>query len=59
MTPPQKSEVPLQAIDTSSQASVEEAKASLEDLPTNISPIAAVYSSGQCQSSGGPSRAPD
>ena len=42
MTPPQKPEVPLQAVDTSSQASIDEAEAPLEDLPTNISPIAAV-----------------
>ena len=39
-------EVSLQPIDTSSQASVEEAEASLEDIPTNISPIATAYSSG-------------
>ena len=45
MSPPQKSEVSLQPIDTSSQASVKEAKASLEDIPTNISPIATAYSS--------------
>ena len=45
MTPPWKSEVPLQAVDTSSQASIKEAEASLEDLPTNISLTAAVYSS--------------
>ena len=44
-SPPQKSEVSLQLIDTSSQASVEEAEASLEDIPTNISPIATAYSS--------------
>ena len=29
----------------SSQASIEEAEGSLEDIPTNISPIAAIYSS--------------
>ena len=45
MTPPQKSEVSLQPIDTSSQASIEEVEASLEDLPANISPIATAYSS--------------
>ena len=45
MSPPQKSEVSLQPIDTSSQASIEEAEASLEDIPTNISPIATAYSS--------------
>ena len=42
MTPPWKPEGPPQAIDTSSQASIEEAEASLEDIPTNISPIAAI-----------------
>ena len=41
-TPPQKPEGPLQAVDTSSQARVKEAEASLEDIPANISPIAAV-----------------
>ena len=45
MTPPRKSEASLQPVDTSSQASVEEAEASLEDLPANISPIAAAYCS--------------
>ena len=45
MSPPQKSEVSLQPIDTSSQVSVEEAEASLEDIPANISPIATAYSS--------------
>ena len=44
MTPPQKSEISLQPIDTSSQASVKEAEASLEDIPT-ISKIATAYSS--------------
>ena len=33
-------------VNTSSQASIEEAEGSLEDIPTNISLIAAVYSSG-------------
>ena len=45
-SPPQKSEVIVPQVDTSSQASIEEAEGSLEDIPTNISPIAAVYSSG-------------
>ena len=45
MSPPWKSEVSLQPIDTSSQASIEEAEASLEDIPTNIFPIAAAYRS--------------
>ena len=44
-SPPQKSEVSLPPIDTSSQTSIKEAEASLEDIPTNISPIAAAYSS--------------
>ena len=36
MTPPRKPEGPLQAVDTSSQASIEEVEASLEDiLPTS------------------------
>ena len=42
MTPPQKPEGPLQAVNTSSKVSVKEAEASLEDIPTNISPIATV-----------------
>ena len=46
MSPPQKSEVTVPPVDTSSQASIEEVKESLEDIPTNISLIAAVYSSG-------------
>ena len=41
-TPPQNPEGPLQPVNTSSQASIEEAEASLEDIPTSISPIAAV-----------------
>ena len=45
MSPAQKSEVSLQPIDTSSQASIKEVEASLEDIPTNISPIATAYSS--------------
>ena len=40
--PPQKPEGPLQAVNTSSQASIEEAEASLEDILANISPIAAI-----------------
>ena len=42
MTPPWKPEGWLQAVDTSSQAIIEEAEASLEDIPANISPIAAI-----------------
>ena len=55
MSPPQKSEVSLQPIDTSSQTSVKEAEASLEDIPTNISPIATAYSSGSVSPPVGPS----
>ena len=46
MSLPWKSEVSVPPIDTPSQASIKEAGGSLEDIPTNISPIAAVYSSG-------------
>ena len=42
MTPPQKPERPPQPVDTSSQVSTEVAEASLEDIPTSISPIAAI-----------------
>ena len=42
MTPSQKPERPLQPVDTSSQASIKVTEASLEDIPTIISPIAAV-----------------
>ena len=45
MSPPWKSEVSVLPVDTSSQANIKEAEGSLEDIPTNISPIAAVYSS--------------
>ena len=44
-SPPQKSEVTVPPVNTSSQASMEEAEGSLEDIPANISLIAAVYSS--------------
>ena len=44
-SPPQKSEVTVPPVNTSSQASIEETECSLEDIHTNISPIAAVYSS--------------
>ena len=44
-SPPQKSEVTVPPVDTSSQASIKEVEGSLEDIPTNIFPIAAVYSS--------------
>ena len=55
MSPPQKSEVSLPPIDTSSQAGIEEAEASLEGIPANISPIATVYSSGSVSPSVNPS----
>ena len=55
MSPPQKSEVLLQLINTSSQARVEEEEASLEDIPTSISPIATAYSSGSVSSPVDPS----
>ena len=42
MTPPQKPERPPEPVDTPSQASTEVAVASLEDIPTSVSPIAAV-----------------
>ena len=44
-SPPRKSEASPQPVDTSSQASVEGAEASLEDLPANISLVATAYSS--------------
>ena len=44
-SPPCRPEVNTPPADTSSQASIEEAEGSLEDVPTNISPIAAAYSS--------------
>ena len=45
MSPPQKSEVTVPPVNTSSQASIKEAEGSLEDIPANISLIAALYSS--------------
>ena len=44
-SPPQKLEVTVPPVDTSSQASMEGAEGSLEGIPTNISLIAAIYSS--------------
>ena len=44
-SPPQKSEVTVPPVNTSSQASMEEVEGSLEGIPTNISPIAVVHSS--------------
>ena len=45
MSPPQKPEVTVPPVNMSSQASIKEAEGSLEDIPTNISSIAAVYRS--------------
>ena len=53
-SPPHKSEAPPLPVDTSSQASMEEVEASLEGLPTNISPITAAYSSSSASPSVGP-----
>ena len=55
MSPPQKSEVTVPLVDTSSQASMEEAEGSLEGIPTNISLIAAIYSSRSASSPVDPS----
>ena len=45
-SPPCRSEVTSPPANTSSSASIKEAEGSLEDVPTNIFPIAAAYSSG-------------
>ena len=45
-SPPWRSEVTVPPVNTSSQASIEKVEGSLEDIPANISPIAAVYNSG-------------
>ena len=45
-SPPQKSEVTVLPVDTSSEASIKEVEGSLEDIPANISLIASIYSSG-------------
>ena len=45
MSPPQKLEVTVPPVNMSSQASMEEAEGSSEGIPTNISLIAAIYSS--------------
>ena len=50
-SPPWKSEASPQLVDTSSQASMEEAEGSLEGLPANVSPITAAYSSGSASPS--------
>ena len=57
MTPPKKPEGPLLPVDTSSQVSIVEAEASLEDIPTSISPIAAISRTGSVSPSGGHNRA--
>ena len=44
--PPHKPKELLQPVDTSSQASAEMAEASLEGIPTSISPIAVTSRSG-------------
>ena len=46
MSLPWKPEGLPQSANTSSQASIDEGEASLEDIPTNISPIAAISGSG-------------
>ena len=46
MSPPQKSEELLQPVDSSFQASAEVAEASLEGIPTSISPIAVASRAG-------------
>ena len=45
MSAPHRLEVTTPPANTSSQASIKEVEGSLEDIPTNISPIAAAYSS--------------
>ena len=45
-SPPQKLEVTISPANTSSQTSMEEEEGSLEDISANISPIAAIHSSG-------------
>ena len=51
MSLPQKPEGLLPPANTSSQASIDEREASLEDIPTNISPIAAVSGSNSTSTS--------
>ena len=50
-SPPHKSEASPLLVDTSSQVSMEEAEASLEGLPANVSPITAICSSGSASPS--------
>ena len=54
-SPPQKLEIAIPPIDTSSQASMEEVEGSLEDIPAAISLIAAIHSSGSASPSVDPS----
>ena len=54
-SPPQKSEITIPPIDTSFQASMDEVEGSLEDIPTTLSPIAAVDSSRSASPSVDPS----
>ena len=53
MNPPQKPERPSQPVDTSSHMSAEAAEASLEDIPSSISPIAAISRDWKHYSPGG------
>ena len=50
MIPPQEPDGQHQPVETSSQASIEEAEASLEDIPAGISPITAVSRTQKHQS---------
>ena len=51
MSLPWKPEGLLLPADTSSQASIDEGEASLEDIPTNFSPIAAILGSNSTSTS--------
>ena len=59
MSPPQKLEVSPQLADTSSQASIEEAEASLKDLPSQNLSDCCCLKQWECQSPSGPIRTPD
>ena len=54
-SPPQKLEIAIPPVDTSSKASMEEVQGSLEDIPATISLIAAVHSSRSASPSVDPS----
>ena len=54
-SPPQKFEITIPPINTSSQASMEGVEGSLEDIPATISPIATVHSSRSASPSVDPS----